>query len=280
MFASDSLSPTSAAMTETKTHDSMVMPAAPVLARPRFRLQRLRDLFMSTLFLPLALPMIIALWIAVRVTSSGPGFYSQVRVGRNGRPYRILKLRTMTHNCELKSGAQWSTRNDTRITPLGRVLRKLHLDELPQLWNVFRGEMSLVGPRPERPEFVGPLSTAVPGYDERHLVRPGVTGLAQIQQAADTDISSVRTKVVFDRYYAYNQSLWLDARIMLGTAIYLVGFSYATVRRLMRLPNPLADDGSRIVQVMGIPSCTESAASAAAGVTNGNAAEVVPCGKS
>jgi hypothetical protein len=127
------------------------------------------------------------------------------------------------------------------VTPVGRVLRKLHLDELPQLFNVLRGDMSLVGPRPERPEFVGPLSDAIPGYAERHRVRPGVTGLAQIQLPPDTDVESVRRKLVLDRCYARRCGLWLDLRILLGTALYLAGFSYDRVRRLARLPNPLAD---------------------------------------
>ena len=145
----------------------------------------------------------------------------------------------MSYNCELKTGAKWCTKNDSRITPLGKILRKLHLDELPQLWNVLRGDMSLVGPRPERPEFVVLLSADVQGYTERLRVRPGVTGLAQIQLPADTDVESVRTKLVLDRCYVDRCNLWLDLRLMLGTALYLPGLSYATVRRLMRLPNPL-----------------------------------------
>jgi lipopolysaccharide/colanic/teichoic acid biosynthesis glycosyltransferase len=187
-----------------------------------------------------AAPVIAITWCVVRLTSSGPGFYSQVRVGRQGRTYRIYKIRTMQNNCERKSGIRWAGRNDNRVTPVGRVLRKLHLDELPQLWNVIRGEMSLVGPRPERPEFVTPLAEAIPGYLERHTVRPGLTGLAQIQLPADSSIESVRQKLLLDRCYVNRHHLWLDVRILLGTAVYLCGFSYDAIRRMLRLPNPLA----------------------------------------
>ena len=140
--------------------------------------------------------------------------------------------------------------------------------------------MSLVGPRPERPEFVGPLAQAVPGYEQRHRVRPGVTGLAQIQLPADTDVSSVRAKLVLDRYYANNQSLWLDARIMLGTAIYLVGFSYATVRRLMRLPNPLADGTANGSPRSGNSTKSDGAGAAAPAKTvSAPATGSIPCGQ-
>ena len=206
------------------------------------RLKRICDLVIGTVLFIVALPVIAGTWLAIRLTSSGPGFYSQVRVGRDGRHYRIYKIRTMQHNCERQAGAQWCQTRDPRVTPLGKVLRKLHLDELPQLWNVLRGDMSLVGPRPERPEFVVPLSAEIPGYMHRHLVRPGVTGLAQIQLPADTSVASVRTKLVLDRLYVTDQTLWLDFRILVGTVVYLLGCKYGTVRWLMRLPNPLHHD--------------------------------------
>lgn len=243
----------------------MVAPTPPVMKHPtqtmtyfsasrrggHDKLKRASDLVFGVGVFAVALPVIVLTWLAVRLTSSGPGFYSQVRVGRNGRHYRIYKIRTMRHNCELATGAKWCVTRDPRVTPLGRVLRKLHLDELPQVWNVLRGDMSLVGPRPERPEFVGPLSAEIPGYAERHTVRPGVTGLAQIQLPPDTSVESVRTKLVLDRQYVADRTLWLDLRIMLGTVVYLSGCSYATVRRLMRLPNPLShevsnEDGSSL----------------------------------
>jgi lipopolysaccharide/colanic/teichoic acid biosynthesis glycosyltransferase len=204
-------------------------------------LKRCCDLFFSLVIAVIAIPVIVMAWVLVRVTSPGPGFYSQVRVGRNGRHYRIYKIRSMRYNCEAGSGAAWSTKRDPRVTRVGKIFRALHIDELPQLLNVLRGDMSLVGPRPERPEFVGPLSEKIPGYTMRLLVRPGVTGLAQIQLPPDTDIESVRTKLVLDRCYVKSGGFWLDLRIMLGTVIYLMGVSYARIRKLMRLPNPLAD---------------------------------------
>lgn len=212
------------------------LPRGPVRHDPA---KRAFDLLAAAAIAAVALPVVAVLWVVVRATSAGPGFYSQVRVGRNGRRYRIHKLRTMTHNCEAGTGAQWAKKFDARVTPIGRVLRKLHLDELPQLWNVLKGDMSLVGPRPERPEFVGPLSIQVEGYLERHRVRPGVTGLAQIQLPADTDMDSVKRKIVLDRHYVDHGGLWLDVRILVGTGVYLVA-PYGVVRWLFRLPNPLA----------------------------------------
>jgi lipopolysaccharide/colanic/teichoic acid biosynthesis glycosyltransferase len=205
------------------------------------RLQRACDLLVSLAVSVVAVPVVAVTWVVVRMTSAGPGFYSQLRVGQNGRTYRIYKIRTMYHNCEAATGAAWSPKHDPRVTLVGRVLRKLHIDELPQLLNVLRGDMSLVGPRPERPEFVGPLSEAIPGYKQRLSVRPGVTGLAQIQLPADTDVECVRKKLVLDQCYVQTRSLWLDVRIMLGTVVYLFGFPFATVRKVTRLPDPLAD---------------------------------------
>ena len=204
------------------------------------RAKRLIDLCIGTLMLIAAAPVVAVAWALVRLTSSGPGFYSQARVGRFGEPFVILKLRTMYHNCEARSGAKWSTKNDPRVTPVGRVLRKLHIDELPQLLNVMRGDMSLVGPRPERPEFVGPLSQQLPNYTDRLRVRPGLTGLAQIQLPPDSDLESVRRKLLLDRVYVARCGLGLDLRLVAGTAVYLCGVSYAGVRRLLWLPNPLA----------------------------------------
>lgn len=214
------------------------MPAQPQYEWPKRIFDRSAGI---VLFIVLSPAMAVA-WALVRLTSVGPGIYSQTRVGLGGRNYRIFKLRTMTHNCEAKTGgAKWSTKGDTRVTPLGKILRKLHIDELPQLWNVIRGEMSLVGPRPERPEFVGPLSDQIPGYRDRLLVPPGVTGLAQIQLPADTDLHSVRNKLVLDRVYVQSRGLWLDLRLIAGTGVYLLGFSYKSVRRFLALPNPFAD---------------------------------------
>lgn len=220
------------------------------------RFQRVFDLTVACAVAVVAVPVIVAAWLVVRLTSSGPGFYSQVRVGRNGRTYRIYKIRTMYHNCEATSGVRWSTAGDPRVTPVGRVLRKLHIDELPQLLNVLRGDMSVVGPRPERPELVAPLAQQIPGYAGRLAVRPGVTGLAQIQLPPDSNLESVRKKLALDQRYVEARGLWLDFRILLGTGVYLLGFSYSTVRKLLRLPNPLgdseeADEGAAVAPSAG-----------------------------
>jgi lipopolysaccharide/colanic/teichoic acid biosynthesis glycosyltransferase len=153
-------------------------------------------------------------WILVRLTSRGPGFYWQERVGRGGRTFRIYKLRSMYEDCERSSGAVWSPKHDSRVTPVGRFLRATHLDELPQLFNVLRGEMSLVGPRPERPVFTEKLEQELPDYADRHLVRPGITGLAQVQLPPDSDTEGVRRKLVCDLYYVQRFDPLLDVKLV------------------------------------------------------------------
>lgn len=185
----------------------------------------------------LSAPLILLVMTVVKLTSPGPVIYSQVRVGRNGRNFLIHKIRTMTHNCEMISGPRWSSGKDHRVTPVGRVLRKLHLDEFPQLWNVIRGEMSLIGPRPERPEFVSQLEKVIPRYRERLGVRPGITGLAQIQLPPDTDLASVQRKVACDLLYINQANFWLDLRILAGTAMILFHARLSLTRRLLRLPS-------------------------------------------
>jgi lipopolysaccharide/colanic/teichoic acid biosynthesis glycosyltransferase len=181
-------------------------------------------------------PLILLAALAVKVTSRGPAFYSQTRLGRRGKPFRIHKVRTMTHNCENATGATWAKVDDPRITPVGRFLRRSHLDELPQLINVLRGEMSIVGPRPERPEFIPKLEQAVPHYSDRLLVRPGVTGLAQVQLPADTDLASVRRKLAYDLYYIRHISLWLDARLIACTVVHCFGVPFHVLCRLFKMP--------------------------------------------
>lgn len=140
----------------------------------------------------------------------------------------------MYQDAESLTGARWSTPGDSRITPLGRWLRKTHLDELPQLWNVLRGDMSMVGPRPERPEFVPQLEQAIPYYRVRLLVRPGVTGLAQVQLPPDTDLNSVRAKLAYDIFYVRHVSLSLDLRVCWATAFHVVGVSFERIASLFR----------------------------------------------
>jgi lipopolysaccharide/colanic/teichoic acid biosynthesis glycosyltransferase len=196
------------------------------------------DYVAAALLLPFALVLIGLAALAVKATSPGPAFYTQTRVGLNGRRYRIVKLRTMHHNCERTSGIKWAGKNDDRITRVGRFLRATHVDEMPQLFNVLLGHMSLVGPRPERPEVIQAkgLEQLVPGYRHRLLVKPGVTGLAQVQLPADSDITSVRHKVVYDLYYIQRQSLLLDLRLLLATVLKAAGGRPALLRGVFVLP--------------------------------------------
>jgi lipopolysaccharide/colanic/teichoic acid biosynthesis glycosyltransferase len=194
------------------------------------------DFLAALVLLVLTAPLVLLSMLLIRLTSRGPALYTQTRVGRGGVPFTIYKLRTMVHRCESLTGALWSAPGDPRVTPLGRILRRTHLDELPQLWNVLRGDMSLVGPRPERPEFVPQLEQAIPHYRARLAVRPGVTGLAQVQLPPDTDLDSVRIKLAYDLYYAAHVGFWLDLCIGLATAFKMVGVPFRVLRRLFRFP--------------------------------------------
>lgn len=209
------------------------------------------DRVAAAVLLVAALPVIAVAWVAVRVSSPGPGFYTQTRTGHRGRDYTIVKLRTMRHDCERASGIRWATKGDARVTLVGKILRTTHLDELPQLFNVLRGEMSLVGPRPERPEVIRAkgLAEHVPGYDRRLDVPPGVTGFAQVQLPADTDLDSVRAKVGYDLFYIRHRTLWLDARLVVATALKAAGVGPVALRRLFFLPGPdaVAADAPAVV---------------------------------
>jgi lipopolysaccharide/colanic/teichoic acid biosynthesis glycosyltransferase len=198
--------------------------------------QRLFDLVIGSLLLLAAVPVILVAMLAVKLTSRGPALYRQARLGRFGQPFTIYKVRSMTHDCERQSGAQWCQKNDPRVTRVGGLLRKLHIDELPQLWNILKGEMSLVGPRPERPEIVAGLERAIPRYRERLGVRPGLTGLAQVQLPPDTDLDSVRRKLRYDLHYIATGSFWMDARLLVATAIHVCGLPFGLSRRGLGLP--------------------------------------------
>ena len=191
---------------------------------------------LAFLLLVLASPILLIAVLLVRLTSHGPAIYSQARVGRGGRAFILYKLRTMRHRCELQSGPRWSVPGDPRVTPVGRFLRRTHLDELPQLWNICRGDMRLVGPRPERPEFVVVLERQLPLYNLRLHVTPGLTGLAQVQLPPDTDLGSVRRKLACDVYYVRCANWWLDMRILAATALKIVGLPPSLRRVLFRLP--------------------------------------------
>lgn len=199
------------------------------------------DRIAGALLLIPGIPIIAVLVVLVRLTSRGPGIFRQKRVGRNGRIFDLYKIRTMRLDAEVRTGAVWAHADDPRVTPLGGVLRRFHLDEFPQLLNVVRGDMSLVGPRPERPEFVPLLAEAVPGYLDRLAAPPGITGLAQLNLPPDTDLDSVRRKLVLDLEYVEGATLLLDLRIFLGTAGRLVKVPLMRVLRIQR--NVVLDDG-------------------------------------
>lgn len=176
----------------------------------------------ASVLLVFLLPIILFFAILVRVTSKGPAFYIQTRLGLNGRTFLMIKLRTMIADAEAQSGAVWAEKNDSRITPLGNFLRKTQIDEFPQLVNVILGQMSLIGPRPERPEIADRLELEIPYYKQRLHVKPGISGLAQLTLPADTDTESVRRKLIPDLFYVKNVSFWLDLRILSFTSVYFV----------------------------------------------------------
>lgn len=183
-----------------------------------------------------SLPVIAFLIVLIRLTSKGPGTYSQTRVGKDGSIFTMYKLRSMRSDAEAKTGAVWAPAGkDNRVTPLGYWLRKLHLDELPQLFNVVRGQMALVGPRPERPEFVGVLAESIPGYRNRLRVLPGVTGLAQVNLPPDTDLDSVRRKLILDCEYITTAGLLMDVRLILCTVFRVFGLRGGRSVRLLGL---------------------------------------------
>lgn len=222
------------------------------LSPPEERVKRTLDILCALGLMVLSAPIVIAAAIAIRLTSPGPVIYTQLRTGLNrrhtqpdrrqnrggapegvgdrrspqnadrrasrafGRPFTIYKLRSMRTDAE-RDGAQLAKLGDARVTTVGRFLRRTRIDELPQLWNVLRGDMSIVGPRPERPEFIGELSKEVPGYLDRLGIRPGLTGLAQVLNGYDEDLDSVRRKVHLDLLYLQHYSLTTDIRILLKT---------------------------------------------------------------
>ena len=174
------------------------------------------DAILASIGMLLGAPLMLGCALLVRLTGPGPIIYKQVRVGRYGRPFWIYKFRTMRTDAE-KNGATWAKKGDSRVTPIGKFLRKTRFDELPQLWNILVGDMSLVGPRPERPEFVEELRRHVPHYDLRHLVQPGLTGWAQVRFRYGASIADSQRKLAFDLYYVRHCNLAFDAAIWLRT---------------------------------------------------------------
>jgi exopolysaccharide biosynthesis polyprenyl glycosylphosphotransferase len=180
--------------------------------------KRACDVAAAASLLALGAPLLLVAAAAIRVTSLGPILYRQDRVGLAGRTFRIAKFRSMRVDAEKDGAARFATRDDERITPVGRILRNTHIDELPQLWNVLAGDMSLVGPRPERPVFVEGFKRTVPFYDLRHRVKPGITGWAQVKDAYAASEAETRSKLSRDLYYIKRGSLWMDLKIMAETA--------------------------------------------------------------
>jgi lipopolysaccharide/colanic/teichoic acid biosynthesis glycosyltransferase len=187
------------------------------------RLKRAADLIIAAMAMVLSAPCLVVLMALVKVTSKGPIFFRQQRVGRDGRLFEIIKLRTMRVDAEAHTGPVWAKKNDPRVTRVGGLLRASHLDELPQLINVFMGDMSIVGPRPERPVFVRQFIEKFPDYARRLEVRPGITGLAQIRCRADEDLSDVRRKLRMDLIYVRRMCWLVDFRIMVETLRFLTG---------------------------------------------------------
>lgn len=203
--------------------DWKIQPANDVIPGPYFRWKGIIGRVLAVALLIPGLPIIGLLVLLVRLTSRGPGIHRQTRVGKHGRTFTMYKIRTMTRDAETETGAVWTRPNDMRVTPVGKVLRKLHLDEFPQLFNVLRGDMCLIGPRPERPEFVDVLTKQIPGYTNRLAVTPGVTGLAQINLPPDSDLESVRRKLALDLEYIKRASPLLDIRVLLYTSVRMLG---------------------------------------------------------
>lgn len=187
-----------------------------VFCGDRLKIKRVTDIIVTGLLSVLVSPIMIFVGLIIKLDSPGPIFYSQLRTGLYGKPFRVYKFRSMYQDAE-KRGAQWASQRDPRITRVGYWLRVLRIDELPQIWNVLRGEMSLIGPRPERPEFDVKLKEAIPYYEMRYLVKPGITGWAQVLYPYGSSLEDAYEKLAYDLYYIKNYSLWLDIVIVLKT---------------------------------------------------------------
>jgi lipopolysaccharide/colanic/teichoic acid biosynthesis glycosyltransferase len=210
--------------------------------------KRLTDIVVAAVGLVVCAPLFALIALAIKIDSPGPVFFRQVRVGRDrrlkslpllrfenvvrmdvrrddffGEPFTMVKFRTMRADAEARSGAVWAQAGDPRVTSVGRFLRDTRLDELPQLWNVLRGEMTLIGPRPERPEFVQNFVNLIEGYEQRHFVTPGITGLSQVRQGYDKCLDDVRRKLHHDLEYIRNRTLLLDVAIAMQTIGVMVG---------------------------------------------------------
>ena len=184
---------------------------------PFIVIRRVVSVIISLLGLTLALPLLPFIVLAIRLDSKGPVFYTQARVGKAGRVFNVVKFRTMRQDAEAANGPQWAGNNDPRVTRVGKFLRVSRLDEIPQLWCVLKGDMAFVGPRPERPEFIEWLSKEIPYYGVRHMVRPGLTGWAQVKYKYGSTVADAREKLQYDLFYIKNASIGLDLLIMFLT---------------------------------------------------------------
>lgn len=262
----------------TNDHDSMRDALNSPSVSSYFRWKGMVDRPLAAILLVLTAPVIGLLWLLVKCTSPGPGFYRQKRSGQFGRPFTMFKLRTMRQDAEAVTGAIWCSTNDPRITRLGWLLRKFHLDELPQLVNVLKGEMSLAGPRPERPEFVEVLATKIEGYCDRLMVPPGITGLAQLNLPPDTDLHSVERKLVLDLAYICQAGPWLEARLLICTATRLLKVPTIKLLGLHRAVNlPNTKSGKAMLAARGDPDSSAAVCQQAVNSPrNGNGEDTTP----
>ncbi len=184
-------------------------------------LKRISDVLLIVIASPLILLIVVIVSILIKLDSDGPVFFKQERVGQGGKVFKIVKFRTMYSDAEI-DGPKFSNENDPRVTRVGRFLRKFHLDEIPQFWNVLKGDMSLIGPRPEQVEFVREFEKKIPYYNLRHLVKPGITGWAQVQYGYAASLDETVEKLEYDLFYIKNPSIWLDLAIAIKTLRILI----------------------------------------------------------
>jgi exopolysaccharide biosynthesis polyprenyl glycosylphosphotransferase len=190
-----------------------------LMSVPSRIIKRSIDVFISLFVLLILSPFLIITAILIKLTSKGPVFYTQKRLGKSGKLFKVVKFRSMVQNAESESGPMWADRDDPRVTAIGSFMRRIRLDEVPQFINVIKNDMSIVGPRPERPFFVEQLKKEIPYYSRRLSIKPGITGWAQVKHTYDTSIEDVKTKLQYDFYYIENMSLSLDFRIMANTLL-------------------------------------------------------------
>ncbi len=209
-----------------KKEKTLILPSIelfPEKTNPLFcKFKRIFDILLSLFILVFFFPLWILVFILIKVESRGPAIYKQKRIGKDGKEFVLYKFRSMVDNAERYTGPVWATKNDLRITRIGSIIRKFGIDEIPQLYNILKGDMSIIGPRPERPFFVEKLEKIIPFYSQRYRAQPGITGLAQIKHKYDSNIEDVIKKLEYDFYYINNLSLKLDLYIYITTIYILI----------------------------------------------------------